>query len=415
MRILFCGTPDSAVPSLRAIASARPEWEIPLVLTQPDRGSGRGLALQSSPVKKEALRLGLPVETPERLGDPVMREKIRALQPDVIAVVAYGKIFRSWLLDLPPHGCVNLHFSLLPRHRGMAPVTWALLEGDERTGVSTMRMDPGVDTGPVYLMREMVIEPKDTTGSLTAKLAELGAGLLVETLRGLALGTIEPHAQVESGVTYAKRIDKEDGRIDWSRPAQEIERKVRALDPWPNAFTTFRQDPLKVLRASVLSGELLPGVLEVRSGMPVCGTGDGILALEVVQAAGKNRMEGAFGFAERVLCRRKSSGSAGEGQRRTRPRAASLSRLGFFASHCGRSSHAIVAARGVIRARSRSRDRAGARRLSVARPARLADRSAGEPFAEGTASADPLDPAHGPLSTGLSRSHSGSCCGELVR
>ena len=290
MRILFCGTPESAVPSLRAIAAAHPKWEIPLVLTQPDRGSGRGRLVHSSPVKTEALRLGLPVETPERLTD--LRERIRALEPDAIAVVAYGKIFREWLLDLPRHGCVNVHFSLLPRHRGMAPVAWSILEGDARTGVCTMRMDRGVDTGPVYLMREMPIDPNDTTGTLTAKLAELGAGLLVETLRGLEVGTITLKPQDETKATHAGRIAKEDGRIDWSRPAPEIERRVRALDPWPNAFTTFRGEPLKVLRASLAPGSLPPGVLEMREGVPVVGAGQGALVLKEVQAAGKKRMEG---------------------------------------------------------------------------------------------------------------------------
>lgn len=290
MRLLFCGTPESAVPSLRAIAAEQPAWEIPLVLTQPDRGSGRGRLLQSSPVKVEAMRLGLPVETPERLTD--LRERIRSLQPDAIAVVAYGKIFRDWLLELPKHGCVNVHFSLLPRHRGMAPVAWSILSGDARTGVCTMRMDRGVDTGPVYLSREMAIDPKDTTGSLTAKLAELGAGLLVETLRGLEAGTMTAKPQDELNATHAGRIEKEHGRIDWSRSAREIERQVRALDPWPNAFTTFRGGPLKVLRASVAEGTQAPGVLEIRSGIPVSGTGEGILVLEEVQAPGKKRIDG---------------------------------------------------------------------------------------------------------------------------
>jgi methionyl-tRNA formyltransferase len=293
MRILFCGTPESAVPSLRAIAARRPEWEIPLVLSQPDRGRGRGLHVEASPVKAEAERLGLAVATPERLKDVAVRARLEEIRPDLVAVVAYGKIFRPWLLELPRLGCVNLHFSLLPRHRGVAPVAWAILDGDARTGVSTMRMDEGVDTGPAFLMRETEVRADDTCGTLTARLAEIGAPLLVETIERLAAGTIEAAAQDSARATIARKLEKEDGRIDWSLPAAAIERRVRAMDPWPGAFTGFRGSPLKIHGAGVRAGTIAPGRIVVEGATPLVGTGDGVLELRAVQAAGKSRVSGA--------------------------------------------------------------------------------------------------------------------------
>jgi methionyl-tRNA formyltransferase len=290
MRIVFCGTPESAVPSLRAIAERRPEWSIPLVLTQPDRGRGRGLRVEPSPVKAEATRLGIEVATPEKLGEAPTRARLEELRPDAIAVVAYGKIFRPWLLELPRWGCVNLHFSLLPRHRGVAPVAWAILSGDERTGVTTMRMDQGVDTGPAYLTAEVAIGSEDTCGALTERLARIGAPLLVETLDRLARGTIEAHAQDAANATHARRLEKEDGRIAWTEPALEIARRIRALDPWPGAFTTLRREPLKIHRAAPRDGEGRPGRIAIAQGRPLVGTGRGLLELIEVQAAGKSRM-----------------------------------------------------------------------------------------------------------------------------
>lgn len=293
MRLVFCGTPAHAVPSLALLASKRPEWEIALVLTQPDAPRGRGRHVEPSPVKAAAERLSLPIETPAKLVAADVRARLEALRPDVIAVVAYGKIFRPWLLELPRLGCVNVHFSLLPRWRGVAPVAWSILAGDARTGVSTMRMDVGVDTGPLLLDRIVPIGPSDTCGALTERLGEVGAPLLVETIERLVAGTLAPRAQDDAGATIARALTKEDGRLDWTRSAVELARRVRALDPWPGTFTTFRGEPLKILCATSREGAARPGELVLGGEFPACGTGAGLLLLEEVQAAGKKRVDGA--------------------------------------------------------------------------------------------------------------------------
>jgi methionyl-tRNA formyltransferase len=294
MRIVFCGTPESAVPSLDAIVARKSAWEVVAVLTQPDRRAGRGLRPSPSPVKERALAHDLAVQTPSRLRD--VRETLESLAPDVIAVVAYGHIFRKWLLELPPLGCVNLHFSLLPRHRGVAPVAWAILAGDEETGVTTMRMDRGVDTGPLFRREAVPIKRDDTRGSLTARLAERGGPLLVETLAELEAGKARPQSQDETRATYARKLEKEDGRVDWRQPAAEIERRVRGLHPWPGAFTTFRGKILKVHAADARSGELPAGAVRERDGHVVVGTGDGLLGLREVQMSGKPRLSGEAWF-----------------------------------------------------------------------------------------------------------------------
>jgi len=288
VRLVFCGTPDIAVPSLVALAE-RPGWEIAAVLTQPDRPAGRGRASRPSPVKVAAAARGLEVLTPERLKE--VRPLLEELVPDAIAVVAYGQIFRRWLLELPRLGCVNVHFSLLPRHRGVAPVQWAILEGDRETGVTTMQMDRGVDTGPVLLTRRLPIAEDDTAGSLLAKLADVGGPLLARSIEELSAGRLAPSPQPEEGATYARRLEKEDGRIDWNRSAAEIGLRVRGLSPWPGAYTTWRGAILKVHEVRPVEGSLAPGELGREGKRVLVGTGDGVLELITVQAQGKARME----------------------------------------------------------------------------------------------------------------------------
>ncbi len=291
MRIVFAGTPDIAVPSLVALAGSSVVTEIPLVLSQPDRPAGRGRKLRPSPVKAAALERGLEVLTPDKPKD--VRATLEEIAPDAIAVVAYGHIFRKWLLELPAHGCLNVHFSLLPRHRGVAPVQWSILEGDAEAGVSVMRMDRGVDTGPVFRTRGTPIGKTETAGELLHRLAEIGAAELAATVGDLAAGTAVAQPQPEDGATYARRLEKEDGRIDWTRGAVRIDRQVRGLSPWPGTYTEWRGSRLKVHAvAASPGGKLGAGVLEWKDGEVRCGTGDGTLTLVRVQPEGKAAMEG---------------------------------------------------------------------------------------------------------------------------
>lgn len=296
MRVVFCGTPGIAVPSLRRTVAAA---DVLAVLTQPDRPAGRGLAARPSPVKTAAQGLSLRVLDPQRPKD--VRAELEALRPDAMVVVAYGHIFRPWLLALPPRGCVNVHFSLLPRHRGAAPVAWAVLEGDAESGVTTMRMDAGVDTGPVFLQERVRLAADETAATLAARLAEAGADLLARTLRGLEDGSLEPVPQPEHGATHARMLSAEDGRLDWSRPAAELERRVRGLTPWPGTFTTFRGRLLKVRAAGIAPGTDAPGRLRVEAGRVRVGTGEGRLELAVVQPEGKPAMDaGAWARGARL-------------------------------------------------------------------------------------------------------------------
>ncbi len=303
MKIVFCGTPASAVPSLEALAMRRPEWEIVAVLTQPDRPAGRGRREMSSPVKIAALDLGLEVHTPHKLKEA--RAMLEALRPDVVAVVAYGHIFRRWLLELPPLGCVNVHFSILPRHRGVAPVTWAILDGDAETGVTTMLMDRGIDTGDALLEERTEILDNDTTASLTERLAGMGGPLLATTLEGLVGGTVKARAQSDVGATYARRLEKSDGRIDWTASADSIARRVRGLSPWPGAFTMFREQTLKIHEVAVPAADvgeaMVPGRLRLDGDRVRVGTGSGDLELRRVQRAGKAATEaGAWAHGVRL-------------------------------------------------------------------------------------------------------------------
>jgi methionyl-tRNA formyltransferase len=239
LRIVFCGTPAFAVPSLRHL-NAQSDFRIVGVVTQPDRPRGRGREMAASAVKAAALELGLDVYQPEKIKSDSAFEYFQRLLPDVVVIIAYGQIISQRLIDLPRLGWINLHASLLPEYRGAAPINWAILNGDTRTGLTTIRIDAGLDTGPALLRYETEIGPGEAAPELTARLAEAGAPLVAKTLRELDRGEITPIPQDNSQATYAPPLRKEDGRIDWSLPARQICNRIRGLDPWPGAFTTFR-------------------------------------------------------------------------------------------------------------------------------------------------------------------------------
>ena len=239
MRIIFCGTPEFAVPTLKRLR-AQPDFEIAAVITQPDRPRGRGMEVSFSPVKQVAGGARLQILQPEKIRAPEVQETLRSLKPDAIVIIAYGQIVPARLLSIPKHGWINLHGSLLPKYRGAAPIQWAIANGETSTGLTTMRIDAGMDTGDMLLQAELPISADETTPQLAARMAEAGAPLMAETLRGIASGTISPHPQNHDLATYAPLLKREDGRIDWTRSAQEIYNRMRAFTPWPGAFTTFR-------------------------------------------------------------------------------------------------------------------------------------------------------------------------------
>ncbi|MEM7528087.1 MAG: methionyl-tRNA formyltransferase [Pseudomonadota bacterium] len=251
MRLVFMGTPAFAVPVLEAVAGAG--HEIAAVYTQPARPAGRGKALRPSPVAEAAALRGLPIETPERFRDAGVIDGLRTHAPEIAVVVAYGQILPQAALDVPPLGCLNAHASLLPRWRGAAPIQRAIMAGDAETGVCIMRMERGLDTGPVLARRSTPIGAEDTAGSLHDRLATLSAKLMVETLERVAAGETTPEPQSETGVTYAAKIEKAEARIDWARPAAEISAKIRGLSPFPGAWTTMGGERIKILMATSLS------------------------------------------------------------------------------------------------------------------------------------------------------------------
>ena len=285
------GTPEFAVPSL-AVLVAQPEHQIVAVVTQPDAPAGRGKQLAQSPMKQWALAHGLPVLQPPSLKPPEAVEELRAYQPDVIVVAAFGQILRRAVLDMPPHGCVNVHGSLLPRWRGASPVSAAIAAGDTGTGITIMRMDVGLDSGPMLSKRPEAIRADDTTGSLMARLALVGADLLVETLPGYLQGSLVPEAQDTTQVTLCKQIKKEEGRIDWQRSAIDIDRHVRAMSPWPSAFTLLNSKLLKIGRAEIRDRRIsdVPGLIHVEKNTILVQCGEGVLQLLEVQPEGKKMM-----------------------------------------------------------------------------------------------------------------------------
>ena len=288
--LIFCGTPRFAVPTLEALVHAG--FPVRLVVTQPDRPRGRGLALAPSPVKQSALALDLPITQPDSIkNNEEFRAQLTALNPDAIIVVGYGRIIPQWMIDLPRLGNINLHASLLPKYRGAAPIQWAIARGESTTGVTTMRIDAGLDTGDILLQKEIPIQPSDTAESLAPALAAIGADLIVETLRALHAGTIRPRPQDSEKATLAPILKKEDGRIDFRRTAQEICNRLRGFQPWPGAFTTFRSRNLNFWEAAAAQRSLPPGELLVDRDLLFVGCGDGTaLTLLEAQPEGKKRM-----------------------------------------------------------------------------------------------------------------------------
>jgi methionyl-tRNA formyltransferase len=294
LRIIFMGTPDLACPSLQSILSA-PDLNVVAVVTQPDRPKGRDLKLQPSPVKTLALQANLPVLQPERARNEAFIGELRALQPDLIAVAAYGQLLPKNLLDLPRFGCLNLHTSLLPKYRGAAPIQWAIINGDPETGVTIMRIDVGLDTGDILTQETTPIQPDDTSEILHDRLARMGAALLLRTIRDHAAGKTSPRPQPAQGVVYAPKITKEDGHIDWSQSATAIWNRVRGLMPWPGAFT-FLPDPprphlLKIWQAEVVAQAGQPGEVLIadKTGIAV-GCGHDALRVLVLQREGGRRL-----------------------------------------------------------------------------------------------------------------------------
>lgn len=302
MRLVFMGTPDFAVPSLRALVQEG--HEVVGVFTQPDRPAGRGKKLKSSPVKMAAAELGLAVFQPEKLKTVEAVRQLHASTPECIIVVAYGQILSKEILELPAKGCINVHASLLPLYRGAAPIHWAIMRGEVRTGVTTMLMDEGLDTGDILLKREAPITAETTTGELHDQLAVLGGELLVETLREWDKGTLRATPQTGESI-YAPLLKREHERLDWSRGAVELDRQIRGLNPWPGAFAVFQTENLKVWRSALCSpsaeigggGESAgqtrpkPGqVLRILEDGLVVQTGDGLLKIRAVQPAGKRSM-----------------------------------------------------------------------------------------------------------------------------
>ena len=289
VRLVFCGTPQFAVGTLEAVLAAGHTVE--LVLTQPDRAAGRGLAPQVSAVKAAALRHELPLLQPEKIKhNQELRARLEALAPDAILVVAYGRIVPDWMLALPRYGCINLHGSLLPKYRGAAPIQWAIANGETVTGITTMRLDAGLDTGPMLLAQAVPIAPDETAENLFDSLAEKGAGLVVQTLAGLEDGTVLPVAQYDSCATLAPLLTREDGRMDFGRTASELVNRWRGFQPWPGAFMTLRGKKLIVTRMAAVEVACSQGELRVDQDRLFAGCANSALELLEVQMEGKKRM-----------------------------------------------------------------------------------------------------------------------------
>ncbi len=289
LNLVFCGTPRFAVSTLEKLVEAG--FRIHLVVTQPDRPKGRGLELVQSPVKQSALRLNLPISQPDRIKtNDGFRAQLSAIKPDAILVVGYGRIIPQWMLDLPPLGNINLHASLLPKYRGAAPIQWAIANGETVTGVTTMRIDAGLDTGDILQQHELAIASDDTSETIAPRLAAIGADLTVETLRGLQARSIRPHPQDNSQSSLAPILKKEDGLVDFSRPASEIFNRMRGFQPWPGVYTKFRGKTLQITKAHPASDAVSPAELRTISDRLLVGCGHHTsLELLEIQLEGKKR------------------------------------------------------------------------------------------------------------------------------
>jgi methionyl-tRNA formyltransferase len=295
LRIVFMGTPELASASLRALIQS-PNFRVVAVVTQPDRPKGRDLKLQASPVKEQALQAKLPVLQPERARSEPFLEQLRQLQPELIAVAAYGQILPKTILDLPRFGCLNVHTSLLPKYRGAAPIQWAILNGDAETGVTIMKMDVGLDTGDILTQARTPIQPEDDAQTLHDRLAKMGADLLVQTIPDYVAGKITAQPQAAEGVSHARKIEKRDGRVDWNQPARVVWNRVRGLVPWPGAFTSLPGQPqphlLKIWRAEVVQRSGQPGeILQADKHGVVVACGQEALRILVLQREGARRLD----------------------------------------------------------------------------------------------------------------------------
>lgn len=296
-RLVFFGTPEFAVPTLAALVEA---GRAPLsVVTQPSKPAGRGQRLEDPPVARWAREHGLDVVQPRRVRDPELLAAMRELRPDVAIVVAFGQIFPRELLDIPPHGCINLHGSLLPKYRGASPIQAAVAAGETRTGVTTMLMEEGLDSGPILLEEETEIGPEETAGELSRRLSEMGGRLVVRTLDALERGAVAPRPQPAEGITYAPRLTRESGRADWSLSARELSDRLRAFTPWPGMAASLKGQPVKIVRARPLPGaegdSREPGtLLGVRDGLLAVACGDGtVLGVSELQRPGKRALRAA--------------------------------------------------------------------------------------------------------------------------
>jgi len=292
LNLVFCGTPAFAVPTLEKLVEAG--FSVPLVVTQPDRPRGRGMELALSPVKQRGLQLGLQISQPDKIkNNEDFRGQLARIAPDAIIVVGYGRIIPQWMIDLPPLGNLNLHASLLPKYRGAAPIQWAIARGEGVSGVTTMRIDAGLDTGDILLQEEIPIAPEDTAVKLAPRMAAIGAALMVETLRGMQAGVVHPRPQDHASATLAPILKKEDGQIDFHLTAREILNRLRGFQPWPGAYTTFRGKNLHLWAAQTVERTATAAEIMVESGHLFVGCAAGALELLEVQLEGKKRMPAA--------------------------------------------------------------------------------------------------------------------------